>query len=220
MRIYEEDEYLMLSGIQHFYFCKRQWALIHVEQQWQENFSTMDGNILHEKVDKPFLKEKRKDVIISRAVPVSSESLGLSGIIDVIRYEKNENGIVLKNRTGRWIPYIAEYKRGMKKRDERDIVQLCAQVICLEEMHKISIKKAYMYYFKTNEKLEVEITEELRKLTYSISEEMHKMYEKKETPKAEFFKNCTLCSLYDICMPRLTKKKRSVDNYLYEYRGV
>ena len=82
--MYSEDEYLMLSGIQHFLFCKRQWALIHIEGDWTENSFTAEGQIIHQKVDKPFIKEKRKDLIISRAVPVSSKKLGLSGRLDVI----------------------------------------------------------------------------------------------------------------------------------------
>ncbi len=81
MITYNEEDYLMLSGIQHFYFCKRQWALIHIEQQWAENQATMEGNYLHARVDDPFFRENRKNVIISRAVPVSSSVLGLSGIL-------------------------------------------------------------------------------------------------------------------------------------------
>ena len=212
---YEEDQYLMLSGIQHFCFCKRQWALIHIEQQWAENARTVDGNILHEKADKPFIKEKRKDIIISRAVPISSKKLGLSGIADVIEFHKSEEGIILPRKKGKWKPNIIEYKRGKPKRDNRDIMQLCAQVMCAEEKWNIIIVTASMYYFQTNEKQDISISDELRKQVSDMAKSMHDMYDKRYTPPAEFFKNCTLCSLYDICMPRLTKKKKSVYNYLY-----
>lgn len=130
--MYSEDEYLMLSGIQHFLFCKRQWALIHIEGVWTENSFTAEGQIIHQKVDKPFIKEKRKDLIISRAVPVSSKKLGLSGRLDVIEFYKADVGIELRNRIGKWKPVIIEYKRGKKKKFYYDDVQLMAQAICVE----------------------------------------------------------------------------------------
>lgn len=213
--MYNEDDYLMLSGIQHYYFCKRQWALIHVEQQWAENQSTMEGNYLHEKADMPFLKEKRKDFLISRAVPVSSRTLGFSGIIDVIEFRKSVNGIKLDRREGTWLAEVVEYKHGKEKSDERDIVQLCAQVICLEEKWGVRLNKSYLYYFKTNKRIRVSITDALRNKVICISNDMHALYDQRKIPPAQFFKNCSLCSLYDICMPRLTKKRTSVDNYLY-----
>lgn len=88
----------MLSGIQHFYFCKRQWALIHVEQQWAENQATMEGNYLHERADDPFLAESRKKLLISRAVPISSRFLGLSGILDVLEFYQDEEGIFIPGK--------------------------------------------------------------------------------------------------------------------------
>lgn len=212
---YQEDDYLMLSGIQHFYFCKRQWALIHIEQQWSENAYTAHGNILHEKADKPLLKEKRGDTFISRAMPVSSKELGLSGILDVVEFRKNEKGVVIPGKKGKWQPAIIEYKSGKKKPDDRDNIQLAAQTMCLEEEYKISIPTAFLYYFKTNEKVEVQIDAFLREQVKEMANLMHQMYQNKETGKAEYFKNCQLCSLYDVCMPRLTKKQRSVNNYIY-----
>ena len=214
--MYSEDDYLMLSGIQHYYFCKRQWALIHIEQQWDDNQSTKEGNYLHTKADMPFLKEKRKDILISRAVPISSKTLGLSGITDVIEFKKSQRGIKINGYDGMWMPEVIEYKRGKEKNDDRDIIQLCAQVICLEEMWNIRIEKSYLYYFMTNERIEVEITDELRSKVIELSREMHILYESRKIPKADFFRNCRLCSLYNLCMPRITKRKKSVDNYLYE----
>lgn len=213
--MYCEDEYLNLSGIQHFYFCKRQWALIHIEQQWAENRWTAEGNHIHEKADMPFLKESRRDIFISRAMPIASKALGLSGITDIVEFHKSKNGIVIPGKQGRWLPCVVEYKRGKEKSDERDVVQLVAQVICLEEKYKIKIGKSYMYYFQTNKKLEIEITDELRAKVEEMTKEMHELFEEKVTPPAEFFKNCNQCSLYDICMPRITKKKTNVVNYLY-----
>lgn len=210
----EEDNYLLLSGIQHYYFCKRQWALIHIEQAWKENQYTKEGKTLHEKTDNPFLKEKRKDIIISRAVPVASSKLGLYGIIDTLEFRRDNKGITLPNRKGKWWPNIVEYKRGKSKNDNRDKVQLMAQAICLEEKFGIKLETSDLYYFKTNTRETVDLNTNLREEVFEISKQMHELYNQKLTPNAEYFKNCTLCSLYDLCMPRITKKKKSVYNYL------
>lgn len=213
--MYNEDEYLLLSGIQHFYFCKRQWALIHLENRWSENESTMLGNLLHEKADKPYIKEKRRDIKISRAMPVASSSLGLTGILDVVEFQRDEKGVSIPGEKGLWYPNVIEYKKGKPKKDNRDIVQLVAQIMILEEDFKISIDHGYLYYFKTKEKVRVDISQSNRQQIFSLTEKMHGLYRSKKIPKGEFYKNCRLCSLVDICMPRITKKKRSIENYLY-----
>lgn len=211
---YAESDYLMLSGIQHFQFCKRQWSLIHIEQQWAENEATAHGQILHQKADNPYIKEKRKDVIISRALHVSSSELGLYGILDVVEFYKNENGVPLGGKRGKWLPCIVEYKRGRPKKDHRDIVQLVAQTICLEEALGCKIANGYLYYHSVNQKKLVEITPDLREEVFELAHQMHEFYDKKIVPKAEYFKNCQLCSLVDICKPRLSKKARNIKNYI------
>lgn len=148
-------------------------------------------------------------------MPVSSKVLGLSAILDIVEFKRDEKGVEIAGKKGRWLPKIVEYKRGKKKRDKRDEVQLVAQVICLEESLGVKIDSSDLYYFSTNTRETVEISLELKKEVKDLSAEMHKMYENKKTPPAEYFKNCTLCSLYDLCMPRITKKRRSVVNYLY-----
>lgn len=212
--VYSEDEYLMLSGIQHFQFCKRQWSLIHIEQQWAENEATAHGQILHQKADNPYIKEKRKDFLISRAMQVSSKELGLYGVLDVVEFHKDEAGMSLSGKRGKWIPTIVEYKRGKPKKDERDIVQLVAQTMCLEETLGCRIDKGYLYYHSVNKKVEIIMSTELRQLVVELARQMHELYQKQALPKAEYFKNCQLCSLVDICMPRLSKKSRNVDNYI------
>ncbi|MDU4026663.1 MAG: CRISPR-associated protein Cas4 [Anaerococcus sp.] len=208
------DDYLMLSGIQHFYFCKRQWALIHIEQVWSDNSFTAEGNELHEITDDPYLKEKRKNIIISRAIPVSSKDLGLSGILDTVEFIKSDKGIEIANKKGLWMPNVVEYKRGKAKKDNRDAVQVAAQVMCLEEKYNIQIESADLFYFSTKKRETIAITNQLKDEVRIMANQMHTMYENKLTPDAEYFKNCTMCSLYDLCMPRLTKKKKSVQNYL------
>ena len=214
MKEYNEDDYLMLSGIQHFYFCKRQWCLIHIENIWADNQATKEGEYLHEKVDNPILKETRKDVFYSRGMPVVSKELGFSGILDMVEFHKSSTGLPVKGRDGLWEPIIIEYKRGKEKKDQRDIVQLVAEVICLEESLSCTIKVSYLFYDKVKKRLKVEITPELRNLVYHLSESMHQFFEKHETAEAENYKNCTRCSLYDLCLPRMTKKRVNVKNYI------
>lgn len=159
---YDEDEYLMISGIQHFKFCRRQWALIHIEQQWDENVHTVVGELMHKKVHDPYLTEKRKDVLITRALPVSSRELGASGECDVVEFHKNEDGIKLHGHRGLYEVYPIEYKKGRPKLDEEDILQLTAQVLCLEEMFSASIPEGAIFYGETRRREVIGITEELR----------------------------------------------------------
>lgn len=212
--VYAESDYLMLSGIQHFQFCKRQWGLIHIEQQWAENEATAHGQILHQKADNPYIKERRKDLLISRAMHVSSKELGLYGILDVVEFHKDEQGVSLKGKRGRWLPAIVEYKRGKPKKDTRDIVQLVAQTICLEETLNCTIEVGYLYYHSVNQKKLIKMTPALRQEVADLARQMHEYYDAKVIQKAEYFKNCQLCSLVDICMPRLSKKARNIDNYI------
>ncbi|MGT2933099.1 CRISPR-associated protein Cas4 [Streptococcus catagoni] len=214
--VYAEDDYLMLSGIQHFQFCKRQWALIHVEQQWLDNEATAHGQILHTKADDPYIKEKRKDFLVSRAMHISSARLGLYGIMDVVEFYKDEAGVSLKGKRGKWLPKVVEYKRGKPKKDTRDIVQLIAQTICLEETLGCHISEGCLYYHSVNKKISVPITDDLRQEVEHLSTQMHMIYNEKRLPTAEYFKNCRLCSLVDICKPRLSKKTPSIANYIAE----
>ncbi|RLV28290.1 CRISPR-associated protein Cas4 [Streptococcus iniae] len=207
----------MLSGIQHFQFCKRQWGLIHIEQAWAENEATTHGQILHQKADNPYVKEKRKDIIISRAMHVSSKSLGLYGILDVVEFHRNDTGVHLVGKRGKWLPAIVEYKRGKPKKDTRDIVQLVAQTICLEETLGCHLEVGYLYYHSVNQKKEIQITESLRQEVRDLANQMHLYYDQKIIEKAAYFKNCPLCSLVDICMPRLSKKTPSITNYIQHF---
>ena len=211
---YTDDELLSLSGIQHFCFCKRQWALIHVEQQWQDNLRTQEGHFVHERVDDPFFNESRGDVVISRAFPLVSYILGFTGIADVIEYTRSDQGIPIMGFEGQWLMKPVEYKRGKPKIDERDEVQLCAQVMCLEEMFGVRIDEADFYYNEIRRRQHIPMTNDLRNLVSSLAEEMHIVFRKGITPEAEAGKNCSQCSLIDVCVPKLTKKKSSVRNYI------
>ena len=214
--LYDDDQMLMLSGIQHYMFCSRQWALIHIEQPWDENRLTAEGQLLHQNVDNPAYRQKNGDVITLRSVHVASHTLGLYGITDAIELLPSDNSIdaiTHPRYPGYWRPYPVEYKRGHRKPDERDEVQLAAQVICLEEMYGIHIPEAALFYHETRHREAVPIDEHLRQLTCELSEAMHRTFESGFTPKVKEKRECRSCSLRDICAPELTKSS-SVAYYL------
>ena len=202
---YSQDDYLMISGIQHFKFCRRQWALIHVEQQWAENEHTVVGELMHKKAHDPYLIEKRNDVLIVRALPVSSRSIGISVECDIVEFHKCDEGIKLIGHRGLYSVYPVEYKKGKPKESDEDKLQLAAQAMCLEEMFLTQIPEGALYYGETRRREVVEFTEEIRNQVKSIFEEMHGYYERKYTPKVKTTKACLGCSLKDICLPKLMK---------------
>lgn len=203
----------MLSGIQHYAFCKRQWALIHIEQQWAENYLTVDGNFMHKKVHDSSNMEKRKDIIISRGMAVHSYELGISGICDVVEFHKDENGIMINGRKGKYKVIPVEYKRGKPKQMDADELQLAVQAMCLEEMFCCEIPKAYLFYGETKHRTEVDINEEMREHIKKVVEEMHELYNRKHTPKGKKTKACKSCSLSGVCLPEILKQE-SVGVYI------
>ncbi|WP_440898013.1 CRISPR-associated protein Cas4 [Amphibacillus sp. Q70] len=207
------DNYLLLSGLQHFLFCKRQWALIHIEQQWEENVKTAEGRHIHEKADSPFIKEKRGDKIIVRAMPIHSYTLKLSGVCDVVEYKQNRDGISLSGHEGTFDIYPVEYKRGKPKKGKEDIVQLVAQAICLEEMHLYSIDKGFLFYHEIRKRVQIDITPELKVYVQDLAKEMHHYFQKQHTPKVKTGPHCRSCSLKNICLPELMNKI-SVQQYI------
>ena len=202
---YKEDDYLMLSGIQHFAFCRRQWALIHIEQQWAENERTIAGEILHENAHDPYFNEKRKDTIISRAMPVASRTMGVSGECDIVEFVKSPDGISLHGHRGLYRVHPIEYKKGRPKDSEIDILQLTAQAMCLEEMFCTEIKEGSLFYGEIRRRESIVFTEELRERVRDSYREMHQLYDRRYTPRVKWSKGCNACSLKDTCMPRLGK---------------
>lgn len=209
---YREEEYLSLSGIQHFAYCRRQWALIHIENQWVENFHTADGQIFHKKAHSS-CKEKRGKLLITHGLRVSSRELGITGICDVVEFHQNKEGIHLNNYNGLWIPYPVEYKKGTSKSHEYNKLQLCAQAICLEEMLLCNISEGCIYYGATKERVVVQFTKELRNRVRDISQEMHHYIAKGYTPKIKINSKCEQCSLHSICVPDVNKYE-DVENYI------
>ncbi|MFY1066559.1 CRISPR-associated protein Cas4 [Enterococcus sp. AD013-P3] len=211
--MYQEEDFLMISGIQHFVFCKRQWALIHIEQQWAENTLTVEGSHLHEKADQPFIREKRNDQLIVRALPIHSRELGISGICDVVEFIRDDSGVMIPKYQDRFRINPVEYKRGKQKPDLSDEMQLTAQAFCLNEMLVAEIKSGELFYFETRNRLTVEITKEKLEKLQEITAEMHEYWRKRWTPTVKITKKCERCSLKNVCLPVLSKKE-SVASYM------
>lgn len=207
MKEYKEDEFLHLAGIQHFLFCRRQWALIHIEQQWQENYLTAMGEVMHQKVHNSYSGEKRNDVIISRGMPVCSRELGIYGICDVVEFWKNEDGVSMKGRNDKYQILPVEYKKGKKKEDKSDLMQVVAQAMCLEEMFCCDIKQGELYYGATKHRERIELTNELKEECKKTYQEMHQLYDRHYTPKVKISKKCQACSLKEICLPKMQQNK-------------
>jgi CRISPR-associated exonuclease Cas4 len=211
--IYAEDNLLLLSGIQHFAFCPRQWALIHIEQQWADNVRTVDGNIFHERTHGEELTERRGDIIITRGIRVQSEKLGVTGQCDVVEFHRSPAGIALQGREGKWQPYPIEYKKGSPKENGADELQLCAQALCLEEILACTIEEGCLFYGEPRRRLRVEFTPEMRTHTKEMLRQMHEYYQRGYTPKPKPAKRCKACSLVNICLPNLSKTV-SVRDYI------
>lgn len=210
---YAEEDYLMISGIQHFRFCRRQWALIHVEQQWEENVHTIIGEVMHKRAHDPYLREKRKDTIVVCALPVASKTMGVSGECDIVEFHRCDDGIRLFGHRGLYSVYPIEYKKGKPKNADEDQLQLTAQAMCLEEMFTTTISEGAIYYGEIKRREVVEFTEELRNNVVEIFQEMHQYYTTKYTPKVKKSKDCSSCSLKEICLPSL-EKSISVGEYM------
>lgn len=211
MNIREED-WLQLSGLQHFAFCRRQWALIHIEDQWAENFRTVDGSLMHENAHDQGFRESRGDVLIVRGLAVHSAQLGISGQCDVVEFHQDPDGISLQGREGTWRPYPIEYKRGKPKDGPADALQLCAQAMCLEEMLCCTIQEGAIYYGETHHRTVVPLTQDLRSQVRDSLVEMHDLYQKHYTPKVKPTKACNACSLKDLCLPKLMRVKKVADH--------
>ena len=212
------DEPLLLSGIQHFAFCRRQWALIYIEQQWADNVRTVDGQLFHRRAHDGESMESRGDVLIARGLRIASKRLGVTGACDVVEFHRDPNGIELHGREGRWTVYPVEYKRGQPKEGDEDRLQLCGQAICLEEMLACRIPEGSLFYGETRRRERVVFDDELRVKVSELLQQMRQHYDRGYTPSATPGKKCNACSMKDICLPKL-KKLSDVGAYLDRFTG-
>lgn len=210
---YVEDDFLMISGIQHFSFCPRQWALIHIDQVWAENVKTMEGNIIHENCHNPDFVEKRGELLVSRGMRISSRTLGVTGQCDVVEFRQNNAGCYLYGQKGVWQPFPIEYKRGKSKDIDADRLQLCCQAMCLTEMLGVPISEGAVYYHETHRRETVSLTEELCHEVREMLAQMHDYFRRGYIPKVRPRKGCSSCSLKELCLPIICKKKSARPYY-------
>lgn len=199
------DDLLMISTLQHYAFCPRQCALIHIEQIWQESGRTAEGRIMHERVHDEG-RESRGDVRSEYGVPLRSLRLGLIGKADVVEFHRKTDGS--------WLPFPVEYKRGKPKADDCDKVQLCAQAICLEEMLSVMIPEGALFYGQTRHRLDVAFDDALRWETEETARKAHQLIASGRTPSPVYEKRCESCSLIAECLPKTLQKRRSVRSYM------
>jgi len=214
--MFTEDELLPISALQHLAFCPRQWALIHLEGQWSDNRLTAEGILNHERVHEEET-EVRGSVRIARALRLRSLRLGIVGQADVVEFHRlavAKGGISLEGIPGRWQPFIIEYKRGKPKIGHEDEVQLCAQALCLEEMLEVSLSTASFFYGQPKRRYEVVLNADLRKETESLIARLHELTLLGHTPPPEYSSRCRNCSLLNVCLPKVSRKRKSVRSYL------
>ena len=212
----EIDDYLQISGLQHFSFCRRQWALVYLEQQWSENIRTAEGRIEHERAHDETLSEKRGGLLIIRGMRVVSHRLQLSGVCDVVEFRTDESGVELYGREGKWIPMPVEYKHGTSKENDADRLQLCAQAMALEEMLACEVPQGAIFYASPRHREYVDINTELRDKAISMAKEMNEYFRRGYTPKVKPRKHCNACSLKELCLPSLQRHVNS-EKYIYDH---
>ena len=204
--MYTEEDLVSISALNHFIYCPRRCALIHIEQIWDENRATAEGRIMHERAHEQD-RESRGNVRIEYGLPLRSLRLGLIGKADVVEFHRKLGYVY-------WQPFPVEYKRGKPKADHCDLIQLCAQAICLEEMLSVSVPNGAIFYGRTRRRLDVSFDDALRKETEEAAKRAHELITSGITPSPVYEKRCDRCSLVEVCLPKTIGKKSSVKRYL------
>lgn len=201
----EDDDLIPISALQHYLYCSRQYALIHIEQQWAENRHTVEGRVLHDRADAPG-SESRQGVRTVRALPLSSTELGIAGKADVVEFRAGPEGA---------IACPVEYKRGRPKSHRADEVQLCAQALCLEAMLSRPVPEGMLFYGQTRRRKAVAFDADLRKLTLETIAATRALFQSRRTPSATYdSRRCDACSLIDLCQPKELARSRTVQQWL------
>ncbi len=193
------DYEITLNSLEHFCFCKYQWWLNYIENEWMDNIHTTLGNIVHSKVDDRTFIENRNGVEIRRSVPVFSNELNLYGIADLVEYDRNK-GLKIN---------VVEYKKG-KPKDNGDVqdfdgLQLFAQMVCLKEIHKCEVN-GYIFYDSIKRRIKLKDEPYFKNLLLLILNEMRQYIKNKSMPPKNIDKHCRACSVYEICLPYIGEK--------------
>lgn len=202
--IQEEDNYIPISALEHFSYCPRQCALIHIERVFEENVYTLRGRAIHERVDEPGI-ECIAGVRIERSLPVWSHRIGLTGKADVVEFNLG-------------VPFPIDYKHGRRRANKHADLQLCAQALCLEEMLDVSVPKGAIYHFGSRRRREVIFSDELKESVKMVTEEIRIMLQQPILPPPLNDQRCRNCSLKEVCVPKLAQIRRieKLLNRLYE----
>ena len=203
--MYSDEDLLLISGLQHLSFCERRWAIIHMDQEWAENVLTIEGKQLHQRVHEQGA-ESRGQVRLVRGLQLHSFALGLFGVADLVEFHNTPEGLK---------PYPVEYKRGGKRYERSDEIQLCAQAMCLEEMLGASVAEGAIFYGQPRKRHQVDFDGLLRENVGFLCKRARELLEKKRIPPAIIAPHCGNCSLNSVCMPELSGKDRS-KRYLEE----
>ncbi len=183
----KSDDPILISALEHWSYCPRQCALIHVEQTFDENLYTLRGRAVHKKVDEP-KAEEQAGMRVERALPLWSKALGLIGKADVVEFHGKA-------------PYPVEYKHGIHRERDHDDLQLCAQALCLEEMTGCPVPRGAIYHYSSRKRREVECSPELRARVVEVTGAIRVMLQAKRLPPPVNDHRCTHCSLQESCMP-------------------
>lgn len=206
--MFTEDELIPISVLQHYSYCPRQVALIHLEQLWEDNLYTAQGNELHERIDMVH-HESRRNLKTEYGMAIRSLKYGVIGKADVVEFEFD-----ISRNYKKIIP--VEFKRGKQKIEEHDRVQLYAQALCLEEMFRVSINEGQIYYLQEHRRSIIEFTDNLKMRTKQIINDSMTLLTSNKTPQAHYEKEkCDRCSLIDSCMPKaLSDGGKKIDRYI------
>ena len=196
---WQDDDLVPISALQHYAYCPRQCALIHVEQAWDENIYTLRGRRAHDTVDVP-QGMLRDDVRIERALPLWSETLGLVGRADVVEFGADGT------------PFPVEHKVGKRKRRRADEIQLCAQALCLEEMFDRPVPNGALYYHRSRRRRVVAFDDALRDEVGRVAEAVRVLLKQQALPPPVADERCPPCSLIETCMPFILEYLDSSEN--------
>ena len=195
------DEPINVSALNHYAYCPRRCALIHVERMFEENIYTMRGRDLHERTDTPEESGWEEGVRVERALPLWSKKLGLIGKADVVEFYED-------------VPYPVEYKSGRRSHWENDDLQLCAQAMCLEEMTGKSVPRGAIYHHGSRRRREVIFDEALRSHVAESVTAIRAMLSARVLPPPVNDKRCEHCSLRESCMPSVIDERGRVKQLL------
>ncbi len=204
---YSEDNLIPLSYLSQYYYCPRRAALMLIERLWSDNIHTISGTLIHKRVDEA-RQEKRADLIRLTSLPLRSLEMGLFGVADSVEFYAHQEGFKIQGLPGKWEVVPVEYKHG-KVRDELEYeVQLSGQVVCLEEMLGINIRRGFIYYAGDRRRNEILITPELKQLVKQGAAALHTMLASIDIPPVVVTSKCRECSLGEDCFPLISPRGR------------